>query len=171
MTDAGSVDSLTSREVRVRHSFVARAVYGLVTVLAVLQAMELHPPPPWVGVVTLLGTTVAVALVEAYAHSIATILTVQHGLSREEVHEIGREVAPVLIGAQAPTIVLLLAAFNLLPMELAIDLAQLVAFVLLFGYGWRVGALLDNRWPRQLLSGLLLIAIGGIIVGIKAAFH
>jgi len=46
-----------------------------------------------------------------------------------------------------------------------------VAILKLFGYGWRIGKLLHERWPRQLLSGLLLVAIGGLVVGVKAGFH
>ena len=53
---------------------VSRAIYGLITVLAVLQIMELHPPSPWQGTVTLLGTTIAVALADAYSDSIAMML-------------------------------------------------------------------------------------------------
>lgn len=166
-----SASPVTVGDHRVSQSFVTRAVYGLVTVLAVLQAMERHPPAPWVGVITLLGTTVAVALVEAYAHSIGAMLAGRHAMSLQELREIWHDVAPVITGAQAPTVVLLLSAFGLIPVDLAIGVAQVVAFLLLFGYGWRISALLSDRWPRHLLGGLVLVAIGGIIVGIKAAFH
>jgi hemolysin III len=171
MANLEGVSTASIREQRVSHAYVTRAVYGLVTVLAVLQAMELHPPSAWAGVITLFGTTLAVALVETYAHSIATMLAEEHPLSLHELRDIWHDVAPVLTGAQGPTVPLLLAAFGVISVEYAIDLAQLIAFLLLFGYGWRIGTLLDNRRSRHLLSGVMLLAIGGIIVGIKAAFH
>ena len=155
----------------VSHVPVARAVYGLVTVLAVLQVMELHPPSAWRGAISLFGTTLAVALVDVYAESIAEMLAHRHHLSSDDLRSIWRDATPVLVGAQAPTVLLVVAGIGLLDVEDAIDLAQLVAFVLLFGFGWRVGTLLHESRTRQLLSGLYLVAIGGIIVGIKAAFH
>jgi hemolysin III len=96
-----------------------------------------------------------------------------HGrtLSWDELRAIGRDVGPILVGAQGPTLLLVLSALGLLDVEDAIDLAQVVAFVFLFGYGWRVGMLLHEHWARRLVSGLILVAIGGFIVGIKAAFH
>lgn len=161
----------TKSEHDVSHAPVSKAIYGLITVLAVLQVLELHPPSAWQATIALFGTTIAVALVDAYSESIAVMLAEQHTLTRDDLREIGRDVAPVLVGAQGPTVLLLLSAFGLISVDLALSLAQIVAFLLLFGYGWRVGQLLHEHWFRQLLSGLALVAIGGLAVGIKAAFH
>jgi len=124
-----------SSEPRVSRAFVSRAVYGLISVLAVLQAMELHPPSAVEGAITLFGTTLAVALVDAYADSIAEMISRQRSLSRAELYEIGREVTPVLVGAQAPTLIFILAEVGLFSVEPAIWLAQAVAILMLFGYG------------------------------------
>jgi hemolysin III len=155
----------------VSRAFVSRAVYGLISVLAVLPAMELQPPTAVEGAITLFGTTLAVALVDAYADSIAEMISRQRNLSRAELYQIGREVAPVLEGAQAPTLIFILAEVGLFSVERPIWLAQAVAILMLIGYGWRIGKLLHEHWPRQLLSGLLLVAIGGLAVGVKAGFH
>ena len=162
---------LAAPEQRVRHAPVSRAIYGLITVLAVLQVFAVHQPSAWHGTVTLFGTTLAVALADAYSDSIAAMLSAQRSLSWEDLREIAHDVWPILVGAQGPTLLLLLSAFGLISVELAITLAQVVAFLLLFGYGWRVGHMLHEDRPRQLASGLLLVAIGGLAVGIKAAFH
>lgn len=81
------------------------------------------------------------------------------------------DAAPVMVGAQGPTVVMILSALGLMSVETAIDIAQLIAFLTLFGFGWRIGQLLDSRLSRQLISGLILVAFGGLFVGIKAAFH
>ena len=158
-------------EPAISERFVARAVYGLITVLAVLQAMELHPPDAWRGAITLFGTTLAVALIEVYAEAIGVLLGRSGRLDRQELAHMWHEAAPVMVGAQGPTVVLVLSALGLMSVETAIDIAQVVAFLTLFGYGWRIGQLLDQRWTRQVASGLILVAIGGLLVGIKAAFH
>ncbi|HEX5165294.1 MAG TPA: hypothetical protein VFV93_07860 [Thermomicrobiales bacterium] len=171
VTERQAVDGQPVTENELRHKPVSKAIYGVITVLAVLQVMEAHPPTGWSGAVFLFGTTVAVALVDAYSESIAIMLAQERRLSLADLRAIRHEVAPVLIGAQAPTLILLASAFGLVSVELAITLAQVVAFVLLFSYGWRVGSLLHEHRLRQILSGLVLVAIGGIAVGIKAAFH
>lgn len=155
----------------VSHAPVSRAIYGLITVLAVLQVLEIETPSAWHATVVLFGTTVAVALVDAYSESIAEMLAERHWLTWNDLRAIGRNVTPVLVGAQGPTVILLLSALGLLSVGLAISLAQVVAFALLFGFGWRVGQLLHEHWLRQLASALFLVAIGGLVLGIKVIFH
>ncbi len=164
-------EGATPPEQDIRHTPVSKAIYGVITVLAVLQVLEAHPPSAWSGAVFLFGTTVAVALVDAYSESIAIMLAQERGLTLGDLREIRHEVAPVLVGAQAPTLLLIASAFGLMSVERAISLAQVVAFMLLFSYGWRVGTMLHEHWLRRIVSGLILVAIGAIAVGIKAAFH
>jgi hemolysin III len=163
--------TLDHSEHGVSHAPVSKAIYGLISVLAVLQVLELHPPTALQATVALFGTTVAVALADAYSESVAEMLAKRHSLTLDDLRKIGRDVAPVMTGAQAPTVVLLASALGLISLDLALTLAQIVAFALLFGYGWRVGQLLHEHWARQLASGLFLLAIGGLAVGIKTAFH
>lgn len=156
----------------VSHAPVSKAIYGLITVLAVLQVLVAHPPSAWQATGALFGATIAVALADAYSACLASMLGAGRALTREDARTIWHEVAPVMVGAQGPTVLLLVSALGLLSVGAALSLAQAVAFVLLFGYGWRVGQLLHERWWLQLANGLLLVAIGGIVVGIKAAaFH
>ena len=112
----------TSVVEKVSRAFVSRAIYGLVTVLAVRQVMELHPPTAWQGAVSLFGTTLAVALVDAYADSIAEMLAHGRSLTWGEVRAIVRDVEPILVGAQGPTVIGL-SALGLFDVEDAIDLA------------------------------------------------
>jgi hypothetical protein len=143
----------------------------LITVLAVLVVLGEHPPAPWRGAVTLFGTTLAVALVDAYAAMIAGMMSRQRALADEERGAIWHSVVPVMAGAQAPTLVLVLSAFGLYSVERAITIAEVVVVLFLFGYGLRVGQLLHQHWLRQLLSGVALVAIAGVVVAIKVLFH
>lgn len=153
------------------HKPISRAIYGLITVLAVLQVLDLHPPGAWQATFVLFGTTLAVALADAYAESIAVMLTTRRAITRADLQEIGREIRPIMAGAQPPTVLLLLAALGLWSVETAISLAEMMVFALLFGFGLRVGSLLHGHWFRQLLNGVALVALAGLVVGIKVLFH
>lgn len=75
-----------------------------------------------------------------------------------------------MAGAQPPTVLLLLAALGLWSVETAISLAEMMVFAL-SGFGLRVGSLLHGHWFRQLLNGVALVALAGLVVGIKVLFH
>lgn len=49
----------------VSKTFVAKAIYGLITVQALLAVMGEHPPTPLGGAMTLIGATFAVALIDS----------------------------------------------------------------------------------------------------------
>jgi hemolysin III len=150
-------------------SYSAKAVYGVMTILAVLDVMGDHPPSAWRAAVILFGTTFAVALIDVYAESVSLVLT-QQG-QRPDLKELWHEVSPVLIGAQAPTLVMIAAALGLWSVERGVAISQVLSFLILFGYGLRVGQTLHGTWLRQILSGLVLVVIGLLIVGIKVAVH
>ncbi len=162
---------MRNREQWLSRTSVAKATDGLITVLAVLAVLDEHPPVAWRGAVTLSGTTLAVALVDTYAETIAGMLAHQRRLTTTELREIWRDVSPGLVGAQAPTLVLLPSAFGLFPVERPPAIAEVVAFLLLFGHCWRVGKTLYQHWLRQLISALGFVVIGRFIVAVKAVFH
>lgn len=152
-------------------SFSSKAIYGLITVLAVLLVMEEHPPTALVGVLTLLGTTAAIALAEAYCETIAEMLAQKRRLTSIELREIVHDVAPVLVGAQGPTFLFLISVFGLFPVNVAIELSKWVILAQLFAYGFRVGQVLHQRLLFQFISGFAMLAAGGLIVLIKVLFH
>lgn len=152
------------------HKSVSRIIYGLISVLALLQVMDVKTPTAWSGALLLFGTTLAIALAYAYAESIALMLTGRRALSMADLRQVGRDVAPILVGAQTPTLLLLLAALGVFSAQTAIDVAQGVTFALLFAIGMRVGAILHEHWFRQIINGLLLMGIGGLVVIISVFF-
>lgn len=152
-------------------SSIASTIYGLVTVLAVIEVLRHHPPSAIASAVTLFGATVAVALVDVYSEWIASIMTHRRSLYSGEIRLIVREASTVIIGAQGPTVVLLLSVFGLMSVPTALVVARIVALLSLFAIGFRVGQLLHGGRLRQVMSGLALLAIGALIVLVKAAFH
>jgi hypothetical protein len=163
---------LTPHEDRdLSRSIASKTIYGFVIVLAVLAVMQNDPPSAWSAALTLFGTTLAVALAETYAEIIAGIISEQRRPARAELREMWSSTSPVLIGTQVPAVLLLLAALGFYPIELALTLAEIAVFLLLFTYGWRVAVILHENWLHRVLAGLLFVGAGALVVGIKALFH
>ena len=57
-----------------KHS-VSKAIYGSISVLAVLLVLEEHPPAAWRAAVTLFGSALAIALAEAYSETVAEMIS------------------------------------------------------------------------------------------------
>ncbi len=152
-------------------SFITKAIYGLVNVLVILLIMEDHPPGALQGAATLFGATLAIAFVEMYAELVGETIGHQRALSRVEQLHIWDTVRPVLIGAQLPTIILLLSALGFYSVDTAIDIDQAVVFVLLAAYGVRA-ILFQHQTPlKRIVGGILLLLIGLMAVAFKVAFH
>lgn len=151
--------------------FAAKVLYGLISVLAVLVVLELHPPTALAAIVTVLGTTFAIALAEAYSETVAEMLVNERKPTAAEFRHLWDEVAPIISSSQPAILLLLLAMFGLFSVETALRIGQYVVIGLLFLYGLRVGHLLHGSLPRQILTGLVMASGGLAIVLIKALIH
>lgn len=153
------------------YSFASMAIYGSLAVMAVLVALENHPPTALRVAAQLFGVTIAIAVAKAYAEIIADTLHRGRRLSVEEGREILRKVSPVLFGSQGPTIVMLMSAFGLFSVDTAIEVGKVLVLVLLFVYGLRVAQVLHKHRLVQLASGFVIMSAGGMVVLINHLFH
>ena len=152
-------------------TFVAKSLYGSITLLAVLLSLEDHLPTAWHGASLLFGTALSVALAEAFSESIGQVIAGKKQLDRAELVEIWHETHPVLSAAYLPLLMMVLAGFGLFSVSTAITLAEGLIYATLFVYGLRIGYLLHGRKFRVLLAGLFTLGIGGLIGLIKLLFH
>lgn len=162
---------VTQRERFFDRHFVSRAIYGSISVLAVLLVMEEHPPSAFEAVLTLFGTTLAIALAEAYSETIAEVIAKRKRLSREEIKALWVQTRPVLLSANLPTLVLLGSLTGLYSVPSALEVAEYAIYLELFVLGFGTGRLLHGSVWRSLLIGLSTLAIGVLIGLIKYVFH
>jgi hypothetical protein len=153
------------------YSFASMAIYGSIPVMAVIVAMEYHPPPPLSAAAKIFGVTLAIAVAKVYAELIADTLHRERKLNAAEWREILRKVSPVLFGAQSPTLVFLLSACGLFSVEVGIQISKVLVLVLLFVYGLRAAQVLHKKRFVQILSGLVIMSAGIVIVFINYLFH
>jgi hypothetical protein len=150
---------------------VSRVVYGSIIGLALVVALEAHPPPPGAVIATLLGTAVAVGLAELYSELVG-FETVRHRKADSgELRRLGVDLAAVAFGISFPAVFFLLAATDSIEDETAFTLAKWTGLGLIGVYGFAGARLSGARMTVALLQAAAVALIGAVLIALKAIVH
>ena len=150
---------------------VARVIYGSIVGLALVAALEDHPPTAFATASALLGTALAVGLAEAYSEFVGTEARTRAPVDRRQVRELLAESAAVMFGAGFPALFFLLAAVGALELELAFTLAKWTGLGLIGAYGFFAARLSGAGLGHALVHAAVLGAVGGALIALKAFVH
>jgi VIT1/CCC1 family predicted Fe2+/Mn2+ transporter len=150
---------------------VARVIYGSIVGLALVVALEDHPPGAGATAAALLGTALAVGLAEAYSELVGTEARTRRPVDRTQVRELLADSAAVTFGAAFPALFFVLAAAGAIELELAFALAKWTGLGLIGAYGF-LAARVSGAGPRRaLVHAAILATIGGALIALKALVH
>jgi hypothetical protein len=150
---------------------VSRVVYGAVIGLALVVALEDHPPEAGVMVASLCGTAIAVALAELYSDAVGTETRTHQRLGVAGLASIAKEAGAVAFGIALPAVFFVLAAAGVLELTTAFTIAKWSGLGLIGLYGY-VGARLAGRnVPASVMHALAVGLIGGFLIALKALLH
>jgi hypothetical protein len=150
---------------------VARIIYGSIIGLALVVALQIHPPSPATAAGALAGTALAVGLAEVYSEIVGTEARLRRPIRREELRSIVAGSGAVVLGAGFPVIYFLLAAAGAIENRLAYTLSKWTGLGLICGYGYLAGRLSGSGPFRALLHAAAVGAIGGALIALKAILH
>ena len=150
---------------------VARVIYGSIIGLALVAALQDHPPAAGVMVGFLLATALAVALAEIYSEVIGTETLTQARVGSERKRYIAKEAAAVACGIGFPAVFFVLASANALELDTAFTVAKWSGLGLIGLYGYFGGRLSGRSVPASILHALAVGLIGGILIAFKALLH
>ena len=156
---------------RVRGHYAARSIYGSILVLALLLALESHPPSPLRAAGVVAGTVFAVLAAEAFAESLGAELDLGRRETREERLARFRELGAMTVSAEAPVAILLLAAVGVLEEETAFRLARWSTLALLLAGGYLARRLAGTNRLSAAGSGLAVFGVGVVISVLKSWLH
>jgi hypothetical protein len=150
---------------------VSRVVYGSIIGLALVVALEAHPPAAGAVVASLVGTAVAVGLAELYSELVGLQMSGHRRARRREVRELVADLAAVAVGIAFPALFFVLAAAGALETEDAFTIAKWTGLGLIGIYGF-AGARLSGRGvAASLLQAAAVALIGGFLIAVKALVH
>ena len=150
---------------------VSRVIYGTVVGLALVVALEAHPPGAWAMAATLVATAIAVALAELYSEYVGWRLRRgRDGAGHHHGVDPG-EVAAVAVGAASPAAFFVLAAVGLLELDLAFRLAKWSGLGVLCAYGYWAGRLGGAPRGRAALEAAAVGLVGVLVIAVKSLVH
>jgi VIT1/CCC1 family predicted Fe2+/Mn2+ transporter len=170
--EAATVTSIGERAgSRLGSRNVARTVYGAIIGLALVVALQAHPPGAGKTASLLVGTAVTVALAELYSDALGAEVRRGRRATRPERREMAAAAVAVGIGAGFPAVFFVLAAVGLWSADTAFNVAKWSGLGLIFFYGFLASRLGGEPLPQALLRGATAGLIGGILIGLKALLH
>ena len=150
---------------------VARVIYGAIIGLALVVALEAHPPAPHAVIATLLGTTVAVALAELYSEFIGFETVRRRRATPEERRHLYADMAAVSFGIAFPAVFFGLAAVDLLDDDAAFTVAKWAGLGLIGLYGFAGARLSGAGFAGSVMKATGVALIGAALIGLKAVVH
>jgi hypothetical protein len=150
---------------------VSRVIYGAVIGLALVVALEAHPPSAGQAAAAVGGAALAVGLAEVYSEVIGTEARTRRPVRLGRVRSVVLDAAAVTFGAAFPALFFVLAAAGAFDVDLAFTLSKWTGLGLICAYGYVAGRLSGSGVGASILHGLAVGAIGGLLIGLKALVH
>lgn len=150
---------------------VARVIYGAIIGLALIVALQSHPPGAWTMEAWLLGTAVAVGLAEVYSDVVGTETSERHRVTRVELLHMLEQAGGVAFGIAFPAVFFLLAGVGVIELSAAFSLAKWSGLGLIGFYGYWAARFSGAPVPRALLQAALVALVGGALIALKSLLH
>jgi hypothetical protein len=150
---------------------VGKVVYGSIIGLALVVAIENHPPAPGVMAVWLLGTALAVGLAEIYSEVVGHETSTRRPVARTEVLSMVEDAAAVGFGVAFPAVFFLLAAVGVMEGDTAFTVAKWSGLGLIGFYGFWAARFAGATPRGALLKGALVALVGAGLILLKSLVH
>jgi hypothetical protein len=150
---------------------VGKVVYGSIIGMALVVAIESHPPKPTVMAVWLLGTALAVGLAEVYSEVVGTETSTRRPVSRRQLRHMWEDAAAVGFGVAFPAVFFLLSSVGVFAVDTAFTIAKWTGLGLIGFYGFWAARFAGAPTHRALIKGALVALVGAGLIVLKSLVH
>ncbi len=152
-------------------SHVGRVTYGAIIGLALIVALQQHPPGAGPVIALVVGTAIAVGLAEIYSDVLGTETSQRrHVTGREIVHMLD-DAAAVTFGVAFPVVFFVLDLLGVMDEDTAFNFAKWSGLGLIAFYGYCAGRLAGAGNLRALMQAVAVGLIAAALIGLKAVLH
>lgn len=142
-------------------------IYGTIVVLAILMVTKDPVDAPWRLVAYLFASVLSVALAKAFATVCEGMLATGKPAGSADFRLAWSKAKTILLAANGPTTVLILAATGVIPASIGLTGAQCLALLALVYYGARIGWRIRGTALAALVGASVTLAIGAVISALK----
>ena len=146
-------------------------MYGAIVGLALVVALDEHPPTAGVMTAWLLISAVAVALAELYSEVVGAETSERHRVTPDQLSHMLASAGAVALGVGFPAVFFLLAVLHLIDLGTAFAIAKWSGLGLIGFYGYWAARFAGASVPRALVQAALVAVAGGILIAFKAFVH
>ena len=146
-------------------------IYGLVTVLPLLVAMEHGHKESKYVIMFILITLLTIWLAESYAEFYKRVYRDKRHLRANEITSILRKEFVVMLSANAILIPFVFELFGWIELSTAYNLAALIGVLLLFRIGFRLALYINDRLLHAFMYGVVSASFGLVIILLKYLIH
>jgi ABC-type microcin C transport system permease subunit YejB len=150
---------------------VARVIYGSIIGLALVVALQDHPPSAATMASFLVGTAVAVGLAEVYSEYVGAEARTRRPVETTQLRQLLVDAAAVMFGAGFPAVFFVLAAAGALDIDVAFRLAKWSGLGLICAYAFVAARLAGAGRAGALVHAALLGVVGGALIALKSLLH
>jgi hypothetical protein len=150
---------------------VGKVVYGSIIGLALIVAVEQHPPGPGVMAVWLVGTAIAVGLAEVFSEVVGFETSTRRPVGRSEFLHFAEHALGVGFGIVFPAVFFVLSAVGVLEIETAFRIAKWTGVGLIGFYGFWAARFAGSARHHALGRGILVALVGAGLVALKSFVH
>jgi hypothetical protein len=150
---------------------MARVLYGAVVGLALVLALQDHPPGPGAAAGLVIATALALGLAELYAEAVSVEARTRRPIGRRQFREMLGESIAVIVGAGFPAVFFLLEALDVIGAHAAYVLSKWTGLALICGYGYLASRMAGIPHLRSIARAGVVALVGLAIIGIKSALH
>jgi phage-related tail protein len=150
---------------------VSRVIYGAIIGLALVVALQAHPPSSLAVAGSLVGTALAVALAELYSNVLGAETQARRHVRLGELTSVLDETLAVAFGVAFPAVFFALAALGAVEQHTAFVLAKWTGVGLIAFYGYCAGRLAGERMLPALAYGAAAGLVGAALIAAKALLH
>lgn len=150
---------------------MARVIYGAIIGLALVLALQVHPPSAGQIAGLVVATAIAIGLAELYSDIVGNQARARRPASRAETRTLAARAGAATLGAAFPALFFVLAAGHVVSLQLAFTLAKWSGLGLICGYGFIASRLAGSSLARAVVHAALAGAVAGALIAFKAFLH
>jgi hypothetical protein len=150
---------------------VAHVVYGSIIGLALVVALDSHPPGAAAMDAWLIGTAIAVGLAELYSQVVGAETRNRHRVTRAQLGPMVEGAAAVAFGIAFPTLFFTLSVVGVLSLASAFTVAKWTGLALIGCYGFWAARLAGAPLHQAVLRACIVAAAGAVLITLKSLLH